>query len=113
MEMSENNEMMETGKDNGKVLDKDIPVRRDVGDNTSIVEKRMLDEKRNEAEATDDKLEVLFDGSSVPLLDSSDGGLDTDPETNVEYEADSENSDKFTHETDTDSEDNAVYRPSV
>ena len=105
MEMSENNEMMETGKDNGKVLDKDIPVRRDVGDNTSIVEKRMLDEKRNEAEATDDKLEELFDGSSVPLLDSSDGGLDTDPEMNVEYEADSENSDKFTHETDTDSED--------
>ena len=105
MEMSENNEMMETGKDDGKVLDKDIPVRRDVGDNTSIVEKRMLDEKRNEAEATDDKLEMLFDGSSVPLLDSSDGGLDTDPETNAEYEADSENSDKFTHETDTDSED--------
>ena len=103
--MSENNEMMETGKDDGKVLDKDIPVRRDVGDNTSIVEKRMLDEKRNEAEATDDKLEMLFDGSSVPLLDSSDGGLDTDPETNAEYEADSENSDKFTHETDTDSED--------
>ena len=65
--MSENNEMMETGKDNEKVLDKDIPVRRDVGDNTSIVEKRMLDEKRNDAEATDDKLEVLFDGSSVPL----------------------------------------------
>ena len=105
MEMSENNEMMETGKDDGKVLDKNIPVRRDVGDNTSIAEERMLDEKRNEAEATDDKLEMLFDGSSVPLLDSSDGGLDTDPETNAEYEADSENSDKFTHETDTDSED--------
>ena len=105
MEMSESNETMETGKDVGKVLDKDIPVRRDVGDDTSIVGKRMLDEKRNEAEVTDDKLETLFDGSSVPLLDSSDGGLDTDPETNAEYEADSENSDKFTHETDTDSED--------
>ena len=100
MEMSENNEMMETGKNDEKVLDKNIPVRRDVGDNTSIAEKRMLDEKRNETEATDDKLEMLFDGSSVPLLDSSDGGLDTDPETNAEYEADSENSDEFTHETD-------------
>ena len=43
MEMSENNEMMETGKDNGKVLDKDIPVRRDVGYKTSIVEERMAD----------------------------------------------------------------------
>ena len=44
MEMSENNEMMETGKDDEKVLDKNIPVRRDVGDNTSIVEKMMLDD---------------------------------------------------------------------
>ena len=100
MEMSENNEMMETGKDNVKVLAEDIPVRRNVGDNTSIVEERMLDGKKSEAETTDDRLEVLFDGSSVPLLDSSDGELDTDPENNAEYEADSENSDEFTHETD-------------
>ena len=98
--MSENNEIAETGKEDEKVLDKDIPVRRDVEDNTSVVDKEMFEEKEDEAEATDDKLQLLFDGSSVPLLDSSDGELDTDPETNVEYEADSENSDEFVVETD-------------